>query len=189
MLLDNGANVFVKDDSGITPLHLATTIGYIEVTKMHLDNGAEVNATTRYMPLDNGAQEKLTPPHNAVSNGRTLGIIMAPIRYCYYLSQQLDIIVQTLDINIVGDGTSPDFIKVCLRLPEFIISQLSDLRQSQDFLLNTIEIDYDNGGNSWWGDRDISLESGFGIQEHPRHYTQWEYANALPACQSPTMMI
>ncbi|RUS33927.1 hypothetical protein BC938DRAFT_483209 [Jimgerdemannia flammicorona] len=77
MLLDNGANVFVKDDSGITPLHLATTIGYIEVTKMHLDNGAEVNATTRYMPLDNGAQEKLTPPHNAVSNGRTLGIIMS----------------------------------------------------------------------------------------------------------------
>jgi hypothetical protein len=54
-------NVNVKDDvSGSTPLHFAAENGHIEITRLLLQNGAEVNARSNY---------GYTPLHWAAENG------------------------------------------------------------------------------------------------------------------------
>ena len=46
LLVENGANVNTKNDSGKTPLHLAAFWGHNEVAKYLIEKNADVNATT-----------------------------------------------------------------------------------------------------------------------------------------------
>jgi ankyrin repeat protein len=45
LLVAAGANVNFQDDEKSTPLHCAAVNGHLDVAKLLLDNGAEVNAT------------------------------------------------------------------------------------------------------------------------------------------------
>jgi len=60
MLLDSGANPFLKNHEGETPLHLASSMGHFEVVKQLVDHGAPVND----LNLD-----QYTPLHCAVTYG------------------------------------------------------------------------------------------------------------------------
>jgi hypothetical protein len=61
-LLDNGAALEAKDNSGMTPLHICTLRGHIHVAELLLENGADVNAK------DNSG---MTPLHFATSKGHS----------------------------------------------------------------------------------------------------------------------
>jgi ankyrin repeat protein len=60
LLLENGANVNVKDEDGCTPLHFASMEGQDAVVSLLLENGADVNAKNDYGN---------TPLHKAGYNG------------------------------------------------------------------------------------------------------------------------
>ena len=62
LLLDAGADVNVKDDSGWTPLYHAASEGHTEIAKLLLDAGADVNVKD-----DSG----WTPLHHTASGGLT----------------------------------------------------------------------------------------------------------------------
>ena len=93
LLLDCGADVQVRDDSGNTPLHFAVLEGHLELARTLLENNAEVNSRNHdgltpfyevswegntdimWLLLDNGADvhthhdHRNTPLHRAVSRG------------------------------------------------------------------------------------------------------------------------
>ncbi len=54
LLIKRGANVNVKQQSGVTPLHSAAHNGNLEIAKLLIENGADVSAqtTTGQTPLD-----------------------------------------------------------------------------------------------------------------------------------------
>jgi len=60
MLLKNGANINAKDNSGLTPLHLAAKYGrsYEELLPLLIENRADINAKTNdgKTPLDLAAE-------------------------------------------------------------------------------------------------------------------------------------
>ena len=53
-LIENGADVNIKDNDGDTPLHYAASGGHLDVVKFLVENGADVNAKDKYgrTPLD-----------------------------------------------------------------------------------------------------------------------------------------
>jgi ankyrin repeat protein len=95
-LIENGANVTVEDDKGVTPLHLAAAKGQKKAAEILISNGANVNSQNKYgstplvaatmgqgqaysvaeILLENGAQTNLqmsdgaTALHRAVMNGQ-----------------------------------------------------------------------------------------------------------------------
>ncbi|XP_046846861.1 ankyrin repeat domain-containing protein 31-like [Xenia sp. Carnegie-2017] len=60
-LINEGADLNVKDHAGWTPLHEACNHGHLEVAKLFLDNGAMINTP---------GHDNVTPLHDAVANGR-----------------------------------------------------------------------------------------------------------------------
>lgn len=69
LLIANGANVNVKakDIDGSTPLHRASVNGAVDVAKLLIDNGAEVNV---------GDEDNLMPIHLAAARGCFLLMIL-----------------------------------------------------------------------------------------------------------------
>ncbi|EJW72684.1 hypothetical protein WUBG_16408, partial [Wuchereria bancrofti] len=60
-LLTAGANISQADDSGLVPLHNASSFGHIEVVKVLLENGADTNVSDHW---------GFTPLHEAATWGR-----------------------------------------------------------------------------------------------------------------------
>jgi serine/threonine protein kinase len=81
LLLEHGANINAKDNSGITPLHAAIQTGNLSITKWLLEHGASINAKNNSgttplhyviqqlaMPYDNLGMLKLLLEHGANLN-------------------------------------------------------------------------------------------------------------------------
>lgn len=53
-LMDFGANLELKDDEGRTALHIAVEYGIVDMTRMLIDRGADINAKNAdgYTPLE-----------------------------------------------------------------------------------------------------------------------------------------
>ena len=60
-LLNKGADVEARDESGQSPLHHASYLGYFEIVKLLIDSGADVNLKVPGV--------ELTPLHGATMNG------------------------------------------------------------------------------------------------------------------------
>jgi len=72
LMLDHGADVNARDDSGATPLHEAVRQGKIELVKEFVARGADVNARTERVPGSAGAgraNSGLTPFLVAAQSG------------------------------------------------------------------------------------------------------------------------
>jgi ankyrin repeat protein len=67
-LVEGCAFVNTMNDSGRTPLHLAASLGLVEVARLLLDAGAEVDARTRDAPYAEGLRSQ-TPLHLAAESG------------------------------------------------------------------------------------------------------------------------
>ena len=54
VLLEHGADITAQDDTQSTPLHLASSEGWVDVMQILLEHGADVNARDRRhsTPLD-----------------------------------------------------------------------------------------------------------------------------------------
>jgi ankyrin repeat protein len=63
--LDSGANIEDRDDHGHTPLHLAAEAGNMEIVRMLITHGAQVNALT----IVHGTGINYTPVDAAASRG------------------------------------------------------------------------------------------------------------------------
>jgi ankyrin repeat protein len=55
LLLENGANVHAQDEDGCTPLHGAAGSGHIEVVRLLVEKGANVNAEVVRLLVEKGA--------------------------------------------------------------------------------------------------------------------------------------
>lgn len=58
-LLENGAEVNLKDKGGLIPLHNASSFGHLEIAGLLIEYGAEVNHPDKwgYTPLHEAAQK------------------------------------------------------------------------------------------------------------------------------------
>lgn len=58
-LLENGAEVNLKDKGGLIPLHNASSFGHLEIAGLLIECGAEVNQPDKwgYTPLHEAAQK------------------------------------------------------------------------------------------------------------------------------------
>lgn len=58
-LLENGAEVNLKDKGGLIPLHNASSFGHLEIASLLIECGAEVNHPDKwgYTPLHEAAQK------------------------------------------------------------------------------------------------------------------------------------
>lgn len=75
LLIENGADVNVKDKDDLTPLHYASMNGYINIIKLLIKNSADIDAQGGNMYIQREGEEpeligpmKFTPLHYAVKH-------------------------------------------------------------------------------------------------------------------------